>query len=444
MENCTKEIEASVDYAVASCVPEGRALFPFQVEGVQFLYEKTRCLLASDPGTGKTIMLIVAANVVEKYEYRPAFEGQEKRKVLVLCPKSVVINWEREIARWSMGCDWTVVNWDKLVSPNKARAFAREWDIVIADESHTAIKSPDAKRCRFFLTEIVPKAKRVWLATATPASRTALDYYCTLQVTLPKFMEGWNTWRWQREFCQEQKNPWVPGGKTYTGFKNTPVLKEIFSRCTLRHKKEDVLPQLPPKVYQNIEVELSPKIVAQHFDLDTQELEDYIMSGRPVSSHIAHVMQATAKAKLPYVIELIENFPEEESLVVFAWHRSVVYDLQHELVVKGIPSAAITGESSGAERQRIVDDFQEGRLKRVVCNMAAGGVGINLNRARTCLYVEFPFSPTHLVQSENRVHRIGSVGENVHIMRVMGQGTVDERIWEVLDERIKNIRSVGV
>lgn len=408
-------------------------LFRFQHEGVSFLTQRTRALIASDPGTGKTIQLIVAINQI-------AHAGE---RVLVLCPKSVRLNWEREIEKWKLNdqVHWSVRNWDQLVSAEKSKEILEEgFTYVVADESHMGIKNPKAKRCRFFLEQIVPKAKRVWLSTATPASKSGLDYYCTLKVLLPTIMEKVSTRAFQKHYCQEKYCAFTPGNRKYEGFKNTEELKGIFKKVSIRHRKEEVLPDLPEKIYTNLVVEVDPSVVAMNLDLCVETVTEKIAAGEPLPGHVAHVMQANAMAKLDQALEWIGNFPEDESLVVFAWHRSVV----HALAEKIPGSEVITGETSEKSRQIVIDKFQEGSVKRLICNMAAGGVGVNLQKASTALYVEFPFSPAHLVQSESRIHRIGSAGQSVHLVRMIGAGTVDESIWRVLDERMRAIQRVGV
>jgi len=428
------------DDSIRACVAGGQQLFSFQYSGVRFLYERTRALIASDPGTGKTVMLITAANCVA------AANPDRPINVLVLCPKSMLLTWGRETRKWAApNIEWSVHNWDQLINEKRLSKLDRKWDIIIADESHQAIKNPKAVRCRRFFDYLIPLADRVWLATATPASRSGLDYYCTLRVLLPTMFQSWTPYQFQMEFCQAKYDRFATSGKRYEGFRNTATLKELFSKCAIRHRKSEVLPDLPPKIYTNVEVEVDASIVSDHLEMDVDAVIHRIENGEPLPGHVAHVMQATAHAKLDDVMEIIENFPENDNLVVFAWHRSVVDALMQRMKDKGIEAEKITGEINSAEkRQDIVDRFQARTLKRLVLNMQSGGVGLTLTAAATAIYVEFPHSPTHLVQSENRVHRIGSASDKVQLIRVIGKGTIDEAIFEALDERLKAIAEVGV
>jgi len=412
-------------------------LFPFQKTGVSFLAERERALLASDPGLGKTVMLLRGAQSIWEEAGRP-----DTFNVLVLCPKSLVLNWEKEARKWvpELADKITCTNWDKLSIEKLRTPLIKKWDLVIGDESHVCLKNHQAKKCKFFCGVLGTMVKRIWLATATPASTSAADYWVTLYLlydSKPPYGLG----AFKKKFCKNVPDRFAYGGVRYEGFRNLDEIRELFRGKVLRHRKEVVMPELPQKTYQNIPVKVAKGIVAEHLEIDVEAVIECIDKGKPLPGHLAHVMQATAEGKIPSDVDwLVNSFQEGESVVVFAWHRSVVNSVAKEL---GEGCAVITGEVSAIERDRIVTEFQEGKIKRLVMNMQAGGVGLTLTRASTCVYVEFPFSPTHLVQSEARIHRIGTE-RPVNIVRFVGERTIDEEIFSKLDERVKAVESVGV
>lgn len=423
-------------------IPEGFSLYPFQEIGVKLLTERVRFLLADDPGLGKTIQLITAVNYIAINRLK-----NKTTRVLVLCPKSMLMTWKRESEKWETPgkINWDIRNWDQLVSKKRLPEIQKnKYDIIIGDESHQAIKNYKAVRCVAF-EKLIESAKYVWLSTATPASKSGLDYYTTLKILLPTLFKSWKWYDFQREFCQAVPDEWSHSGFRYEGFRNTKILKELFTKCAIRRKKEDVLPDLPPKVYTNIEVEIDKKLVAQYSNLDISLACDAVEKGYPLPGHIAHVMQATALSKIDSLMEIVENHPADEPLVIFAWHRMVVDVIMDKLKGLGVEADKITGEIYDVEkRQIIVDRFQRKELKRLVLNMQSGGVGLTLTAASTAIYIEFPHSPIHLKQSENRIHRIGSSGNKVNIIRLIGIGTIDAVIFDRLDERMRNIDEVGV
>ena len=441
-------IKSALASSIEAAVPPGLALMDFQYSGVEFLAKRKRALIASDPGLGKTVMNIVAVNCLQKHMNRPLkMLPPVALKVLVLCPKGMVITWQREIDKWSMGGHYTIANWDKLVHLNDKRkeVLFTKWDLIIGDESHQAIKNPDTVRCMVFFNELVPLAGRVWIATATPASRSGLDYYCTLKLLLPKLFEKWSAKQFEREFCEA-----IPEGKgwngkewytiyRYEGFKNTVILKELFSKCCIRHKKEVVAKDLPEKIFTEMEVEIDKRIAAQYLEMDIEQVMECIEKNKPIPAHMAHVMQATALAKLNDLVDLVESYPPDISVVIFAWHRNVV-----EEIAKRLDCPYIHGEVSSDERQIVIDKFQKKELNRLTANMQSGGVGITLTAASICIYVEFPHSVIHWKQSLGRIHRIGSKHTHVQFIKMIGRNTIDREIFNRLQAREKSMEQVGV
>ena len=134
-----------------------------------------------------------------------------------------------------------------------------------------------------------------------------------------------------------------------------------------------------------------------------------------------------------------------ESLIIFCWHRVVVHKLKEELEKRGESVEIITGEINDSQvRQNIVDKFMRKEVKRLILNMQSGGVGLTLTAASTAVYIEFPWTPIYLIQSEDRIHRIGQDSNKVNIVRLIGKGTIDEHVFSVLDSRVKAIKEIGV
>lgn len=410
-------------------VKAGLKLFPFQEQAVEFLAGRVRALVASEPGLGKTVQLITTCNTV-----------LERGDVLVLCPKSMKLTWQREIEKWGeVGINWAVTNYDQLLSKNASK-YIRKWDVLICDESHECIKNPDAKRARIVLDKLVPQCTRVYLSTATPANASGFDYYTTLQVLLPRLMQQWSEVAFRKQFCNEVPDAWSMSGFKYEGFKNTKILKEVFARCAIKHRKLEVLPDLPEKIYTLVPLDCGKVWDKENNEFLLQELAE----GKEITFHYQQELQAVASAKVAQIVDWIEAFPESESLVVFAWHKSIIDMLVKELSAIRGPVGKITGDVTDEKlRQKYIDSFQSKELKTIVLNMKSGGVGITLTAASTALYVQPPMSYITMEQSENRVHRIGSV-RSVNIVRFVALGTVEEDMYRVLDERSKSIREVGV
>ncbi len=426
-------------------------LRPFQLIGVQALVRKTRYLIRDDPGLGKTVQLISAVNILQTLEI--------PLSVLVICPKGMIITWEREIKKWGRwpSTKWKVINHDRLLTKDFSK-LARSWDILIADESHLYLKNIATKTAKAFFV-LADLSKVVWLSTATVASKSAEDYYATLKILLPDFFKGWSLDKFKKTFCETvtktiyakkpirygkchklRDNHYACEVKSYEGFKNTDVLREIFSRCSIGRKQEEVAPELPPLTVTDHFI--SGRVA--HIEQLT-EIADFIRVGMPPTPHHQEVLKDLGMAKIPAVVELIQSYPADVKVVIFAWHRDVIAAL-----VKAIKENTdrtcdfITGEvNSSTERQDKIDRFQNGDLDILVLNMQSGGVGITLTAATKGIYVQFPYTAIHWIQSQKRIHRIGST-KPVQIIKVMIDKSKDAEIFQILEERMSGIEEVGV
>jgi len=420
-------------------------LFPFQVEGVKALVGKKRFLIASDPGLGKTVQLICAVNVLANQKGCVADDCGRSRvalEVLVVCPKSMRVTWEREIEKWGReGVNWTVVNHDKLIT-KQGEGLVRAWDVVIADESHQYLKNGDTKRARVF-RQIEGKSDVVWLSTATPASKSAEDYYCTLQILLPGVFGGMKKYQFLSRYCNKVVDRWAHSGYKYEGFKNKEELKEIFKKCAIKHRQSEVAADLPELTYSSYYADVNYKDLMHLSESQAVEIKQAVMEDKVFGSDYNAVLRHNALLKVPAVVELLSGYPEDVKVVVFAWHREVVSEIVKALQDTDRTVDYITGEVSEEKRQKAIDAFQTGGLNTLVMNMQAGGVGITLTAATKALYVQFPYSAIHWIQSQKRVHRIGSK-QPVQIIKIIIEKSIDEDVYKILQDRVVNIEKVGV
>jgi len=128
-------------------------------------------------------------------------------------------------------------------------------------------------------------------------------------------------------------------------------------------------------------------------------------------------------AKLDAVMELIEQ-RKGEPLVIWSWSRAFINLLANKLDEKGMLYGKLTGEVPAADRRQYVEDFQAGRLPLFIGTIKAGGVGITLHKSSTAVFVDRAWNPSHNIQAEDRVHRIGQV-EAVQIIDIVARNTVD-------------------
>ena len=425
-----------------------KTLFPHQIENIQFLKDKSRYLLADEQGLGKSC---TALNVIR---------NSTATNILILCPKSLILNWVKEIKTWdtfwfslitpsmseitqdipNSSCFRTyyIFNWDSLINKKRMDILLKQsFDYVVGDESHVGIKSWTAKRCKAFVFDIVPRARKILLMTGTPITRSASDLHPTLSVLLPGKVGKFGAFC--EKFCVKNYHGFGYKGFDYKGFKNEAELHALLKTCMVRHTKKEVLPNLPDKMYKEVEIEIDKDIVKECLRISPDIIKSCIDNEAPLPGHIMNVMQAVGLSKVGQACEYISNIGK--GCVVFAHHRSVIKALKDCLEEQGFSVGIIQGDTSTDERQRVVDEFQSENLDIVIGNLVAASSGITLTRSTNVVFVEFPWSPSTLEQAEDRCHRIGTKNA-VLIHNLVACGSLDSIILESLHEKKIGIRKI--
>jgi SNF2 family DNA or RNA helicase len=215
------------------------------------------------------------------------------------------------------------------------------------------------------------------------------------------------------------------------------------ARCYVRRRKEEVLPQLPPKRVETVHVELSNKSeysVAEHDVIRWLSQQKGDRSVR--DAKVAAAMRAerlaqlnalrilAGRGKIAAAIAWIEDFVESgEPLVVFADHVEV----QKALIARFPEALHILGNDSMTARQAAIDGFQKpGGPALIICSIRAAGHGVTLTRASNVAFIELDWTPARLEQAEDRLHRIGQ-RESVTAWYLLAPDTIDATMAAVID-----------
>lgn len=411
----------AVDALLAS---RGGSLYPYQRDGVAWLAPRTAALVADDMGLGKTIQTLVAA---------PA-----GAPILVICPAVAKGVWEQEAARWRQDLTVTVlsgrasfrapvpgelvaINYDILPTDPPALAPGT---VVILDEAHAAAnpKSQRTERCRELCKAARAGGGRTWLLTATPMKNKPQELWSVLRVAGLE-TEAYGSWN---RFCAAYNG--VRGRFAYEWGMPGPEAAVGLQRVSLRRRKVDVLTDLPAKTYRSLPAtidratarlcdevlaEIMPKpkrkkkkgAEQEQPTLNPESAVETVLSAVNAISfeRMSAVRAALAQAKIPAMLEVIENYEkQDEPLVVFSAYRAPI-----DILAQREGWAAITGDTSNDSRTDIVRRFQAGELRGVACTIRAGGVAITLTRASNVLRVDREWNPALNVQAEDRCYRIG-------------------------------------
>lgn len=413
----------AVDSKMGVPAPAGLEYLPYQKAGIAYVARCGNALIADEMGLGKTIQALGVVNTVP-----------EIKTVLIVCPKSVLLNWQREADKWMVRSDvlFSVINYDRL----KQLTVTEPFDLLVADEAHY-LKTPEAKRTRLFFA--IP-ARRTLFLTGTPILNRPVELWPMLQRLDPEDL-GRDKWAFGERYCRlrqmrvtRTKLVW-----DWSGASNLDELQEkLRAKCMVRRLKADVLTELPAKRRQIIPLdrqgvakllEAEKKLCREvGFEEMARKLEHSATVGMTEMSKIRHQLGlAKADKAIDHITDLLENVGK---VVVFAHHRDVIAALCNGLQPFG--PLVIDGSTDSKARQWRVDTFQNSPGNQVfIGQIQAAGVGITLTAASTVVFVEQDWVPGNMSQAEDRCHRIGQK-ESVLIQYLVFDDSLDAAMAHTL------------
>jgi len=423
-------------------------LYPFQRTGVAFIESrKGRALIGDEMGLGKT------AEAVSWLKLHP-----DLRPVIVVCPASLKINWERELKLWGLekeriqivsgkknGYVLTgqiiIINYDILTAWLGALETYKP-RVVILDEVHYT-KSRKAQRTKASKV-LAKKVPHIIALSGTPIVNRPIEFFNSINMIRPDIFPDF--WSFAQNFCGAQ---WNGFGWNFSGATNTDKLHKLLTETImLRRLKKDVLKDLPDKVHAVVPFEIENR---DEYNRASTNIIDWILknegkekadraSQAEVLVEFEKLKQLAVRGKIEFVKEWVADFLEsEEKLVLFATHT-----LTLDMLQRAFPkiSVRLDGSTSQKDRQRVVDEFQNNnRVKLFLGNVKAAGIGITLTSASNVAFVELPWTPGDYEQASDRLHRIGQK-DTVNVWTLVAQDTVEEDIAVILSEKQKVLAAV--
>jgi SNF2 family DNA or RNA helicase len=433
----------------------------YQARGLRWLDRMTSlglgACLADDMGLGKTVTLIAF------HLYRqtnPSTTGP----TLVVCPASLLGNWEREIARFAPGTVARrfhgtgrslatlldeVGNGFVLTTYGTMRLDVKEladagWALVVADEAQH-VKNPLSRTAKA-LREISAGA-RVAL-TGTPVENNLSELWAILDWTTPGLVGTLSAFR----------SRWAKTVEARTDPAAAERLGRLVRPFLLRRRKSDpgIAPELPPKtdtdqpvpltaeqagLYEAVVRETMTQIKASTGIARRGLVLKLLTALKQICNHPAqylkepHPRLAGRSGKLELLDELIDTITAEEGAVlVFTQYVSMGRLLEQHLTDRGVPMQLLHGGTTVRRREEMVQRFQLGDVPVFLLSLKAAGTGLNLTRADHVIHYDRWWNPAVEEQASDRAYRIGQT-RPVQVHRMIAEGTVEDRIATMLQSK---------
>lgn len=396
-----------------------------QEEGVDWLCDRERAILADDMGLGKTLQAIAAFEQMHR-------EGKVEN-VLIVCPKSLIGVWEAEISLWAprlctvalhsrvtkntwqvipKQCQVAITNYEAIRSNGPPSG---SFDVLILDEVHKLKNSESLNYSACY--ELQPKI--TWGLSGTPLENRRRDLTSILHLLDRK-----------RIALSDERLPLVS-------------LRSIASGYMLRRDKQVIAAELPQVLEKLDLVPLAPAQKEKYEEIlknrsSRTTVRSWISTFNRLRDTCDYEPRTGASSKIDRALTILDSILRlEEKAIVFSWRIKPLRLLAEQIEERWDEYTAemITGQSSSRRRSRLVSSFQNDKQPRVLlCSMRATAEGLTLTAANHVIFLNEWWNPAVNAQARDRVNRIGQT-KDVFVYRLRTSGTVETQLANILHSK---------
>jgi SNF2 family DNA or RNA helicase len=403
--------------------------FPYQMQGIAFLFPRYAAILADEMGLGKTMQAISTIRLL--------LCSGEARSVLLVCPKPLVSNWRREFATWAPEIALGIIEgdankrrwqWEEVQAPVKIANYellmrdreilnseSMHFDLVVLDEAQR-IKNKSSTTSE--IARAIPRT-RSWALTGTPIENSPEDLVGIFEFLSPGYLN-----------------------------RDMPVrrLGKLAQDYILRRTKDMVMTDLPPKLFRDAEIDLTPEQWSTYKKAEDEGILHLDEMGEGIT--IQHVFELVlrlkqicnfdpatgASAKLERLeADLEEVAASGQKAIVFSQWVSALDQMKDKLA--RFHPLEYHGQIPSKKRDAVIQKFKEEKKRHVLLmSYGAGAVGLNLQFCHYVFLFDRWWNPAVEDQAINRAHRIGVSGP-VTVTRMLAIDTIEQRINEVLERK---------
>lgn len=435
-------------------------LRPYQITGFKWL--KTLSdnnlggILADDMGLGKTLQTIVyIASVLEEHQ------GE---KFLVVCPSSLVYNWQDELETFAPHVRSVVITGtpkerQDLIESDTADVLITSYPLIRRDISfyqkrifHTVfideaqyIKNADSQNAK---SVKLLEARHRFALTGTPIENSLSELWSIFDFIMPEYLFT------HAKFVSQYEKPIMREEEGVLEDLNKRILPFI-----LRRMKKDVLLELPSKVetkmlsdmeeeqrkvymayVQNAKSEIDQEIKEKGLEKSKLKILAVLTRLRQICCHPGTFIDnySGGSGKLELLLEIISDaIANGHRILVFSQFTSMLAIIDSELKKANIDTFYLEGSTKVKDRNDYVKRFNQGEGHVFLISLKAGGTGLNLVGADTVIHYDPWWNPAVEEQATDRAYRIGQVN-SVHVIKLITKGTIEEKIYK-LQQKKRNL-----
>lgn len=431
---------------------DGKALFPYQQKGVDFVESSGgRCLIADEMGLGKTVQALGFLAL-----------HQEALPALFVVKKVLGGQWQHETMRWIgedhfaqwitdsrtdflPGLKYYIISYDLIprIKDFKEKVEARGIQTLIIDECQQ-IKNPTSKRT-VAIKELSRAAgiKHIIGLSGTPIKNNAIEYFPILNILKPEIFS--RLAQFQQWWCQSYWN-----GRTWKSgaLANPDLFKEKTKSFIIRRSREEVMPELP-KVDRRFSFHELGEEVEQAYIDTMRAFQSEVGLGSAfeqeanILAYLSKMRHLVGLSKIDPCVDKVMEFlgSTDRKITIFVHHKDVAEILEAKLssLMKELELDApvsLSSKLSAEQRSNVIEKFVGENGPRVlIASTLASGEGLNLQTCSDCIMMERQWNPANEEQAEGRFARIGQKASSITATYMVAIGTVDEFFSEIVEQK---------
>jgi SNF2 family DNA or RNA helicase len=426
---------------IASHVEPHDNLRKYQAEDSFYLKHVEKAGVFNEQRTGKTPTII------------QTIKSLSPKKVLIVTPASLVYNWQREFEKWFPETQTHVVKDNKattyyggivIISKDRLKSSmhwqSQQYDMAIVDEAHFLRNYKTAQSKAVFKIQ----ADRKYALTGTPTVKHPADIFGILHFLYPIKFPSY--WQFAERYFEVNEN-YMGHNEVGKPKKNRiEELQQMIGIISVQRKRKEVMNWLPDKERTTFYCQMDKKqkkayddmlkyFMVEHTDVDASSVLTQLIRLRQICTEPNLLGIGVEGAKTKSLIDYLKESPNEP-FVIMSMFTSYLKLLQIKLEKEGFKVGMIHGEMTNKQKSQSAQNFQNGQVDILLCNIISAGTGFTLDRAETIIFMDKAWNPAENEQAEDRI--TPTTKEKVHkhhIISFVAQNTVDEKINDILEQK---------